>query len=442
MLGWAACVASALAVAGPRENVKEVAVLVNDYYFDAQRAVTIAADLRRDADEGAFDRFADPDDLAVELTRRLKILDAHFNVIWEGEANRASSVPASAASASTTRSATGSQPAPREMQPVAPADFEAVDRRASYGFRRVERLPGNIGYIELAYAANIDFADRDSPARRVADGALALVRGADAIILDLRQNGGGSPAMVGYLVSAFVAPGKNVYNIFHSRSGIESERPDIVYADPMLTVPLYVLTSARTASAAEAIAYTLQTCGRAKVVGERSAGAANPGMMFRTPQGFAIFVSTGSPRNPLNDRNWEGDGVRPDAETSETRALARAQVLALEGVLSGPIAGFERVDAQWALDALRASVQSYSPGRLSTYVGTYGPFAITVASGVLEAKRGRQPPLALVPLQRDVFYVSGEPSRRFAFIRTNDRVVALEVRRSRGDGQHFNRIRR
>jgi hypothetical protein len=165
--------------------------------------------------------------------------------------------------------------------------------------------------------------------------------------------------------------------------------------------------------------------------------------MFRTSRGFAIFVSTGSPRNPLNDRNWEGEGVRPDIETSDSRALLRAQVLALEGVLSGPIAGFERVDAQWALDALRASAQPYQPARLASYAGTYGPVDITLAGGALEAKRGRQPSLTLVPLQKDVFFVSGEPSRRFSFVRANDRIVALEVRRSRGDGQRFNRaIRR
>jgi hypothetical protein len=248
--------------------------------------------------------------------------------------------------------------------------------------------------------------------------------------------------MVGYLVSAFVERGKDVYNVFHSRAGTESERPEVAYPNPMLTVPLYILTSARTASAAEAIAYTLQTCERAKVVGERTAGAANPGMMFRTPQGFAIFVSTGSPQNPLNGRNWESGGVRPDIETSSERALARAQVVALEGILSGPIAGIERVDAQWALDALRASAHPYTPARLSSYVGTYGPFEVTVSRGTLEAQRGRQPALALVPLQRDVFYVDGEPSRRFTFVRVKDRVVAVEVRRSRGDGQRFNRERR
>jgi hypothetical protein len=449
VIGVVAGLVSAVAMGGPRENVGEIAVLISDYYFDAQHAAAIAGDLRREAAAGAFDRFADPDDLAVELTRRLKTSDAHFNVIWESAPGGVANVgpaptPAgvSAGPAMRARTASPTPPAPsRDMQPVQPQDFETVDRRANFGFRRVERLPGNIAYVELVSVANIDFSRADSPARRAADGALSLVRGADAVILDLRANGGGSPSMVGYLVSAFVEPGKDVFNVFHSRGGTESERPGVPYPEPMLSVPLYVLTSARTASAAEAIAYTLQTCGRAQVVGERSAGAANPGMMFRTPQGFAIFVSTGAPRNPLNGRSWEGDGVRPDTETSDAHALVRAQVLALEGILAGPIGGLERVDAQWALDALRASAHPFEAAQLSGYAGTYGPYAITVAGGALESQRGRQPAIALVPLRKDLFYTAGDPARHFSFVRAHERVVALEVRRSRGDGQRFNRER-
>ena len=439
VIGVIAGLASTVAMGGPRDNVDDIAVLISDYYYDAQRAATIAGDLKRDAAAGTFDRFVDPDDLAVELTRRLKPVDAHFNVVWEATVSGVSAVGSAPAGA---RSAPRAASAPlRDMQPVPPQDFETVDRRANFGFRRVERLPGNIGYIELVSVANIDFARADSPARRAADAALGLVRGADAVILDLRANGGGSPSMVGYLVSAFVAPGKDVFNVFHSRDRSESERPSVPYAEPMLDVPLYVLTSARTASAAESIAYTLQTCGRAQVIGERSAGAANPGMMFRTPHGFAIFVSTGAPRNPINGRNWEGEGVQPDTETSDARALERARVLALEGVLAGPIAGLERVDAQWALDALRASARPFAATHLASYAGTYGPYAIAVAGGALESKRGRQPAIVLVPLQKDVFYTEGDPSRHFSFVRTKDRIVALEVRRSRGDGQRFNRDR-
>jgi Peptidase family S41 len=430
IVGLLAGLVSAAAVAGPRDDVGEIAVLIRDYYFDAQRAEKVVAELKRDANAGAFDRLSDANDLAFELTRRLKKVDGHFNVIWEAPPE--ASGPAADSASSTAGGGAG-------MQPVPPEAFETLDRRANFGFRRVERLPGNIGYIDLATVANIDFTQADSPARRAADAALALVRGADAIILDVRENGGGAPSMVGYLVSAFVEPGRDVFNVFHSRSGTQSERPAVAYPEPMLSVPVYVLTSARTASAAEAIAFTLQTCGRAKVVGENSAGAANPGMMFRTPHGFAVFVSTGAPRNPINGRSWEGEGVQPDTEAPAARALTRAQVLALEGFLSGPIAGFERVDAQWALDALRANAHSYKAGGLSRYTGSYGPYEIKLVSGALESKRGQQPALKLVPLQKDLFYPEGDPSRRYVFIRRKEDIVALEVRRSRGDGQHLNR---
>lgn len=436
IVGLLAGLVSAAAVAGPRDDVGEIAVLIQDYYFDTQRAEKVVAELRRDANAGTFDRLTDPNDLAFELTRQLKKVDAHFNVIWEAPPGAAA--PSTAGAETAAGGARGAG-APSGMQPVPPEAFETLDRRANFGFRKVERLPGNIGYIDLASVANIDFTQADSPARRAADAALALVRGTDAIILDVRENGGGAPSMVGYLVSAFVEPGRDVFNVFHSRSGTESERPAVAYPDPMLTVPLYVLTSARTASAAEAIAYTLQTCGRAKVVGEHSAGAANPGMMFRTPHGFAVFVSTGAPRNPINGRSWEGGGVQPDTDVPAARALMRAQGVALEGVLAGPIVGFERVDAQWALDALRVNTHPYKPSALPGYAGSYGPYEIKLVSGALESKRGLQPALKLVPLQKDLFFPEGDPSRRYVFIRKKDDIVALEVRRSRGDGQHLNR---
>jgi hypothetical protein len=79
--GLVACLASTLTVAGPREDVKDIAVLINDYYFDAQRAATIAGELQRDAEAGAFDRFADADDVAVELTRRFSFVRTNDRIV-------------------------------------------------------------------------------------------------------------------------------------------------------------------------------------------------------------------------------------------------------------------------------------------------------------------------------------------------------------------------
>jgi hypothetical protein len=395
-----------IAHAEPRADVESVAALIESRYFDPGRGEEIATGLRKSAAAGDFDRFKDPRDLAVELSRRLKPLDGHFDVRWN--------------SPETPRTLTSR---PGSSLP---------EGRTNYGFSRVERLHGNIAYMELTYAAHIDFADADSPSKRTADSALAMSRDADAVIIDLRRNGGGSPAMVGYLVSAFVDEKADVYNTFHSRQGTTSERPARAYAKPMLSVPLYVLTSGRTGSAAEAIAFTLQSAQRAVIVGARSGGAANPGAPFTTPQGYTLFISTGSPRNPVNGRNWEGDGVKPDVEVAAESALVRAHELALQKVLGGSIAGAARTDAQWALDALSAKAQSKPLKSTGEVGGQFGPYKLETVAGVLKANRARWPTITLSPLERDLYYFDHDPSRRVRVERENNAVVAITIHSSDG----------
>jgi C-terminal processing protease CtpA/Prc len=152
--------------------------------------------------------------------------------------------------------------------------------------------------------------------------------------------------MVGYLMSAFTKPNATIYDVIHYRAGTESERPAQLYPHPRLDIPLYVLTSGRTASAAEAMAYELQAAGRAVVVGEVSSGAANPGGEFPAGEGFNVFISIGTPVNPLTRGNWEGKGVDPDVHVPADAALHRAQVLALEEVLARQGSAGETLDAR------------------------------------------------------------------------------------------------
>lgn len=397
--------------AEPRTDVDSIAALIESKYFDPERGKTIADDLRKAATNGAFDRYSEPGDLAVELSRRLRALDGHFNVQWS---------------------------ATEPPQPRSSSGSALPESRSNYGFARVERLPGNVAYIDLTYAAHIVFTDKDSASRRAADAALALCHDADAVIIDLRRNGGGSPAMVGYVVSAFVEPAADVYNSFHSRQGVTSERPQQTYAKPMLSVPLYVLTSGRTGSAAESIAFTLQSAGRAVVVGERSGGAANPGARFRTEQGYSVFISTGSPRNPLNGSNWEGDGVKPDVNVAVESAVHRAHELALEKVLSGSIEGASRKDAQWMLDALRARAQppAISAGSID---GEFGPYRLEATANAIHVTRGRWPAMKLLPLSEDLYFFEHDPSRRVSVERKDGRVAAIRILSPDGNEQRLSR---
>ena len=390
------------APAAPRVVVGQIAAAIRDAYFDPAKAETIAAALEAEAAAGRYDGLTDPRDLETTLTARLEPWDQHFSV-----GRPASSAPAAATSATSSG--------------LSPVPFPVVAARGGQGFRAVQILPGNVGLIDMRMFA--DFEGAEDPARRQADAALQMVSGADAVIFDLRNNGGGSPAMVGYLVSAFVGPDADVYNRFHSREGEASEAPAQPYAAPRLDVPVYVLISGRTGSAAEAFAYTLQAAKRAVVVGETSGGAANPGGPVFTPSGYRVFVSTGSPTNPLTGGNWEKVGVRPDVAVPAEEALETAWKAALAGQANAAPAA--ATQAAWVREALDAKPAAFDP---APYLGVYGGSMVQASDDGLTWKNERRPAWRLRPLSPDLFFDVDEPYRRIRFMRDEaGRVTALEV---------------
>jgi hypothetical protein len=380
----------------PRVAASAIAQLIEDNYFSVERGAAIAGELRQRTESGAFDRYTNPYDLATALTATLQPHDAHFNVRFGGPP---AGVPVQGAA------------------PRAPIAGEDPAARANYGFRRVEMLPGRIGYIALDQFANFDPADANAPAKRAADAAMTFLSGAEAYIIDVRDNGGGSPVMVGYLSAYFTPEGADIFNTFHSRSGTRSEAPRATPAGAReLEAPVYVLTSGRTGSAAEAFAYTLQSAGRAQTVGAASGGAANPGGGFPTPQGFVVFISTGSPINPITGRNWEGTGVSANVDVPVSEALHAAHMLALEATLRS-LSGDAATETQWTLEAMRGGGPTLSARELRAYAGAYGERTVVAVNGALEVRFGRRPPSVLIPLERDIFTIEGRPLARVRFDR-------------------------
>ena len=342
----------------PRSYVEDVARVIEQNYFDEARAAQIATTLRGAAAKGEFDALANQRELASALSVRLEPFDRHFNVVWT-DAPRAQ---------------------PEADSPVMPpAQSQARDRRGNYGVRRAEVLPGNVGYLDLREFASFEFGVAGQPGRQAIEAALQLLAGTDALIIDLRDNGGGAPQMVGYLGSAFVAKEADIFNTFHGRGRTMSEAPLDWYPQPRLDTPLFVLTSARTASAAEAFAYTLQSARRATVVGEASMGAANPGGEVDAGHGFSVFVSFATPINPITKTNWEGRGVTPDVGVEPAVALVTARRLALEEVLANGQPPEVVTDTRWALDALRAEVGASPRVDADDYAGAYGAMEVGTA---------------------------------------------------------------
>lgn len=408
-----------LARESPRSYVEVVANAIEQDYFDEARANQIATELRGAAAKGEFDTLTNERELASALTVKLEPFDRHFRVGWTN-AQRA-------------------QPA-AESPVMSPTQSQAQHRRSNYGVRRAEVLPGNLGYIDLREFAPFEFGVAGQPGREAIEAALQLVAGADALIIDLRDNGGGAPQMVGYLSSAFVMKEADIFNTFRGRDRTMSEAPLDWYPQPRLNTPLFLLTSARTASAAEAFAYTLQSAKRATVVGEASMGAANPGGDVDAGHGFSVFVSFATPINPITKTNWEGRGVTPDVDVEQGAALFTARRLALEALLAKGLPSELATDTRWALDALRAEAKPSSPVPADDYAGAYGKLAVDSAQGRLVLQQGRRPVRTLLPLGDDSFAVQENSSQRVVFQRNAKGLVeALEVRHSYGDVQRHRR---
>ena len=420
----------------PRQAVAGIAQAIEDRYFDPAKGKTVADDLRAAAKRGEFDALTDPRDLAQALTRRLQPLDHHFTVSWPVDAPPEGQGPGGPGPGGP---GPGPGPGPGGPGP-GPRGDDPFEVRQNYGFRHADILPGNIGYIDLHGFSDIDFADPNSGARAAADTALAMVSHTDAVIIDLRDNGGGAPSMVGYLTSAFTPKDANIYNTFHSRGGDFSEAPGVYYPHPRLTVPVYILVSARTASAAEALSYTLQTAGRAVIVGEASAGAANPGGPVPAGNRFAIFVSQGAPENPISHKNWEGGGVQPDVTVPSADALTRARILILEGLAKTDLPDDQKTANQWALEGLKAENAPPLAINADDYVGIYSGVTVAATPQGLTYQRGRRPAWSLVALGSDRFTVRDEPSRRLIFQRdASGKVVAVDSVSVDGSSQHLRR---
>jgi hypothetical protein len=272
---------------------------------DALRQRYIYPDVGRSAAEaietalaaGKYDAIVEPWAFAERLTTDLQAVshDKHMRVSARG--------PAPAPTA-----ATGGPP------PGPPPRSEA-------GVARADRLPGNVGYIEVVGLPGLDAFK--PPVER----AMAALEGTRALIIDLRRNGGGTPMAEVYLTSYLIDPAKPIaVNKFVWRNpNTETFRTEEFMSSPTpywyRDKPVYVLTSARTFSGGEAVAYDIQALKLGTIVGEVTGGGANPGGMVPLGPDYFMFMPGGRGENPTTGTNWEGVGVQPDVETPAADAL-------------------------------------------------------------------------------------------------------------------------
>jgi hypothetical protein len=188
------------------------------------------------------------------------------------------------------------------------------------GFKSIEMLDGNVGYVKVD-----GFRSED---KHKVDGLMNFLRTADAIIIDLRENGGGGQP-VNYFTSYFLADNVVVGKTYHRyKDSWKVLKTEPIKGDKRLEVPLFILTSDFTFSAAEAFAYNLQARKRATIVGEVSGGGAHPIQFMPLPNGFRVIMPNRRSYNEITKSNWEGTGVVPDVLTNAEHTLDKAKELA------------------------------------------------------------------------------------------------------------------
>jgi hypothetical protein len=202
-----------------------------------------------------------------------------------------------------------------------------ASQKENFGFRSSSRLENNIGYLAL------DFFPPPKIAKATLDAAMKFIQHTDALVIDLRKNIGGDPKMVRYFASYFFPKtppvllntidwGSHKERIF-TNTNIPT-LPNWRY----LNKPIYLLTSHQTFSAAEEFCYNLKQLGRAKIIGETTAGGANPGRLFPIDKNFALYIPIGKSINPYSNDNWEKSGITPDIKIAASQALDEALAVA------------------------------------------------------------------------------------------------------------------
>lgn len=367
------------------EVIEKISKFLIDNYIFPETAEKMKVYINEQLEEGKYDKIKNALEFSETLTKDLREIckDKHLGVIFDPELKEKL------------------EKKKGDTEKLTEEEIEEM-KYENYGFRKVERMNGNIGYVDFRAFCPVKYGEK------TVTSVMNFLENCNAVIIDLRNNGGGKPKMVQFICSYFIDSKPVHLNSLYYRANDTTEEYWTLEEIPgkrMPDVDLYVLTSGRTFSGAEEFAYNMKSLKRGTIVGEVTGGGAHPVKMFPINDFMCIYVPHGKAINPITKTNWEGVGVIPDIEVSADIALQTATVEAMKKLLNITSDPEKKVSLQFALDRLEAEINPYSLEKsfMEEYVGVYGPRNVTIKGDQLHYQREGRPEYKMIPMGKDKF---------------------------------------
>lgn len=388
--------------------IDTISDLLTDEYIVPEMAQTLADALASRLDGGEYDNAGTPNEFADMVFRDLHTIgnDRHFYFYYSPEEAEIYNWLDSRDAADRNK---------------AHAKLGERARLENFGFRKLERLKGNVGYLDLRFFHDPRYAGETAAA------SMHFLSNCDAVIIDLRATPGGHSGMV-RLLSSYFLEGEVLLRTMVYKSGEERQGWTLPYVPgrQMYDKRLYILTSDATGSAAEAFSYFLKNNKRAVLVGETTRGAAHNVREVVILGKYVLNLPNKAPIDPNTGGNWEKVGVKPHIAVGKDVALDTAYQMAVEELMKESPDNFE---LKWVRATLNAKISPVvlDESVLRAYTGTYGNRTIFLKKGRLYYRRNEDPVYEMKALSDTLFQLLGMDDARVLFVKGDTSVEGIEV---------------
>ena len=405
-------------------------------YVAPEKSKVIEAYLRAKLQSGAYDKIEDAKELASAFTTDLRAggEDLHLFVTYDPALERALLAAPQTPSVDL-----------QELPPTAKSLTEL--RNSNYNFRKLEILPGNVGYLELRSFIDLNYS------KETAVAAMNFLANTDAVIIDLRKNPGGFINLEIFLASYFYGVDPVELLARYHRDGDVTVKDWTLHEVPgkrLSHTDLYILTSRETGSAAEGFSFILQQRKRARIIGEKTSGAGYGNKETPIGDGFVFYVSVFRQFDSRTGRGWQGVGVEPDIKVSADRALRVAHAEAVKNLVVKATDELVKQKLIWLAALL--DLDAYGPKQialplLESYVGKYdgGKIVVSLEQGQLYFLGASGVRRKLQALSEDTFLIedTSVPPENQAHVRfvKNEAGKVTELQLLVPDGRAFPRAR-